>query len=144
VQLARRKLDRQIRSGSDLDASPAVALRARQLIDPRTRRCFARHLRGAVGYVDRVGSRPLFTAVVIDRAMVRAGREAILGLAERLEGPEPVCPVGVVLTLALLTDGLTSPIYNRDCGRSVEDAIWEIADALGVDATATKSDAFAS
>jgi hypothetical protein len=86
----------------------------------------------------------VFTAVVLERGMVRAGREAILGLAERLEGTEPVCPTGIVRTIELLTDGRISPLYNRYCGRSVVEAIWKIADALGADAETIEADAFAS
>ena len=68
-----------------------------------------------------------------DRAAVRAGREAILGLAERLEEGAPVHPVGVVLAQRLLTDGLHSPLFNPRCGRSVDQAVWEVADALGAE-----------
>jgi hypothetical protein len=100
------------------------------LSDPRTRQRLARSLRGIVAYADRVEGRPLFSAVVIDRAAVRADREAILGLAE---AEDPVNPRGIVLARRLLTDGIDSPLYNRRCGRTVAAAVWEVSDALGDD-----------
>ena len=134
LYVARGRLDRQIAAGCPCELSPALALRARQLIDPRTRQRLARSLRGVVQYVDRAVGRPvLVSAVVIDRAAVSADRETILGLAERLEGVDPVNPRGIVLAQKLLTDGIDSPLFNRCCARTIAEAVWEIADALGAD-----------
>ena len=144
VRVKRAGLDQQIGAGAPCDASPALALRARQLLQRRTRRDLAANLRRTVEYVDRLGSRPDFSAVMIERHMVRPGREALLGLAERLDGRDPLTPRGVALTVELLTDGCRSPIFNRDCGRSVVQAVWEIADSLGSGAqNVQSSDAFA-
>ena len=63
----------------------------------------------------------------LDRQIV-AGHP-ILGLAERLEGPGPVSPVGVASAQTLLTDGL-SPLFNRNSEQTVTQAIWKIQDAL--------------
>lgn len=131
--LTRARLDQQIVTGHAWHSGAATALRARQLSDPRSRQRLARSLRGIVAYADRVEGRPLFSAVVVDRAAVRADREAILGLAERLEAEDPVNPRGIVLARRLLTDGIDSPLYNRRCGRTVAAAIWEVSDALGDD-----------
>jgi hypothetical protein len=83
--------------------------------------------------VARVDVRPTISAVVVDRPAVRAGREAIVALAERLEGWPAVSPRGVALTRVLLTDGL-SPLFNPNSERSVIEAVWEINDALEVSA----------
>jgi hypothetical protein len=83
-----------------------------------------------VEYVDWAGSRIVVSAVVIDRAMVRAGREAVMGLADLLEGPAPVSPRGVALARTLLFDGIRSPLFNANCGRTVAEAAWEVADTL--------------
>jgi hypothetical protein len=131
--MTRGKLDREIADGCMCESSTALALRARQLVSPRERRQLARDLRGAVAYVDRVGSRPTISSVVIDRAAVRSARQAIVRLAERLEGWAPVSPRGVALTRALLTDGL-SPLFNPNSDRSAIEAMWEIDDALDVSA----------
>jgi len=131
--MTRVSLDQEIVAGRAWRSGAATALRARQLSDPRSRQRLAGYLRGIVAYVDRVEGRPPFSAVVVDRAAVSDDREAILGLAERLEGEDPVNPRGVVLARRLLTDGIGSPLYNRRCGRPVAAAIWEISDALGDD-----------
>ena len=132
VWFTRAKLDRQIATGRWWHSGAAAASRARQLSDPRSRQRLAGCLRGIVAYADRDGH-PLFSAVVVDRAAVRADREAILGLAERLDAEDPVSPRGIVLARRLLTNGIESPLYNRRCGRTVAAAIWEISDALGDD-----------
>ncbi|HVC84943.1 MAG TPA: hypothetical protein VNC12_06790 [Solirubrobacteraceae bacterium] len=131
--LTRGRLDQQIVSGCACWANAAVAWRARQLSDPRTRRRHARNLREVVAYADRAGSRPPFSAVVTVCAAVRADREAILGLAERLEAPGPVNPRGIVLVARFLTDGIDSPLFNARCTRTVTEAVWDISDALRED-----------
>ncbi len=132
VWLTRASLDQRILNGREWQFGAPTALRAGQLRDPRNRQRLARSLRGIVAYADREGH-PLFSAVVVDRAAVRADREAILGLAERLDAEDPVNPRGIVLARRLLTNGIDSPLYNRRCGRTVAAAIWEISDALGDD-----------
>lgn len=143
VCLRRGKLDRLIADGRPCESRAALALRASQLVDPHTRRQVARSLRGIVEYADCAGYGWLITAVVIERAAVRSGREAILGLAERLEGPGPVSARGVARVQVLLTDGLESPLFNPHCGRTVVQAVWEAADLLGADAPTMGFDAVA-
>lgn len=75
------------------------------------------------------------TAVVINRAAVRADREAVLGLAERLESAGPVTPRGMVLVQRLLTEG-RGPLYDPSGRHRVEQAIWEIVDVLDADPAA--------
>jgi hypothetical protein len=143
VYLTRGRLDRQIADGRPYAATAQLALRISQLTDPRMRRTVARNLRGLVEYVDAVGSRLVISAVVIDRAAVRAGREAILGLAERLEGSAPATASGIVHARRLLADG-RSPFYNPDCERTVAEAIWDVVDELGTEPPAIGFDAVAA
>jgi hypothetical protein len=138
VYVTRGRLDRQLAAGRPPASSAALALRARQLNDPRTRRRIARGLRGVVEFVVAVDRRcrpavPAFSAVVILPAPVRAGSAGLLGLADRLDGPDPVNARGVALAKALLTEGTGSPLFNPNCERTVAEAVWEIADALGAD-----------
>lgn len=130
VFLTRGKLDRQIAVGRKYEATDALALRVSQLTDEGTRRQVARELRGVVEYVDGRESGPIISAVVIEPAAVRAGREAILGLAERLEATAGVSARGMVLARALLTDGI-SPLYNLHSERTVAEAVFDVQDALG-------------
>jgi hypothetical protein len=129
--MTRNRLDRQIAAGRSSRSAAERELRVRQLSSPRAQRRAAQNLHRAVEYVDRVGSRPDFSAVVTNRGAVRAGRESILGLAERLQRAAPVDARGMVLAGRLLTDGATSPLFYEAPERTVAQAIWEISDALG-------------
>jgi hypothetical protein len=143
VYLTRGRLDRQIAAGSRSEAGEALSLRARQLMHARMRERVARDLRRTVEYSDRVGSGPVISAVVINRAAVRTGRNAILGLAERFAGPNPVSPKGVVLARKLLSDVFDNPLYDPDCKQTMAAAVWEVADALGPDAPTIRFDVIA-
>jgi hypothetical protein len=132
VYLTRASLDHQIATGGPYNSTAASALRARQLVEPATRRQIALGLRDIVDYADRVASRRVFSAVVIEPAAVRRARHPILGLAERLEGTARVNPAGVARAQVLITDGL-SPLFNRNCPRTATQAIYEVQDALEAD-----------
>jgi hypothetical protein len=107
----------------------AIELRARQLVHAHTRRRVARDLRGIIDRADRIGSHWTLSAVVIDPVAVTDGRRSILRLAQQLEGSSPVSPRGVLLARALLTDG-RSPLFDRACERTVDQAVREVEDAL--------------
>jgi hypothetical protein len=129
VYLTRAALDRQIAAGRPYRSTAALALRASQLTELRTRRQIARSLRNVLEYADyRVTHRGI-SSVVVEPAAVRAARHAILGLAERLERPEAVSPVGVARAQQMLTDGL-SPLFNRNSERTATEEIWNVQDAL--------------
>jgi hypothetical protein len=131
VFLTRVKLDRSIADGSPHEVTPALALRVDQLTACRTRRRIASELRAVVEYADVNDSMPpRLSAVMIEPFAVRAGREAILGLAERLQSMAPPSARGVVLARALLTDG-RSPLFNPFCERTVVEAVFDVQDALG-------------
>jgi hypothetical protein len=129
VYVTRMLLDRRIAAGEIDDSDAALALRRRQLIDSSNRRKVARRLRGIVEYVDRRGSRPSFSAVVIEPTAVADGRLPILRLAARLEDPAPVSPRGVALAQELLTDG-SGPFFDPRSPRSVAEAIVEVEDVI--------------
>jgi hypothetical protein len=132
VCVTRGTLDREIAAGRVYESSPALALRARQLVEPATRRQIARSLRDIVAYVERSASRRVFSAVVLEPTAVRRAHHSILGLAERLEGPARVHPAGVARAQVLITDGL-SPLFNKNSPRTVTQAIYDVQDALEED-----------
>ncbi len=72
-------------------------------------------------------------AVPLSRRAVVRWRESLLGLAERLERPDPANPCGVARVLVLLTDG-TGPLYNPGAADRMSDTVWWIADGLALDA----------
>jgi hypothetical protein len=129
VYLTRGMLDRRIAGAVALDATPALALRARQLASASLRQSSARNLRHTVAYAERVESRPRLSAVMLEPARVRAGRSAILRLAERLDRAGPVSPQGVALARVLLTDA-ASPLFDLDSERTVIEASCIAEDAL--------------
>jgi hypothetical protein len=134
VLLLRGALDREIVAEAPRPpADRALALRARQLTAGRTRRRVARELRRIVEYADRHGSSPGISCVIVECAAVREGREAILGLAERIESDASVNAAGIVLARALLTDAI-SPLHNPYSPQTVNEAIFEVQDALGTHA----------
>ena len=110
-------------------ATPALAVRARQLTEARQRARLARSLRRLVADAeDPLGDRYGVIAPGYGRT-VRAWREGLLGIAERLEEPVPVSATAVARAVTLLTDG-TSPLYWGGCRHSLADAIWWVADSF--------------
>ena len=129
VLVTRARLDRQASTGGACKANDALALRTSQLTDPTNQRRIAANLRRVVDYAERHRARTVTTAVLIEPRSVREGRDAILGLAERLERGEAVSPRGVLLAQRLLTDGF-SPLFDPGCERSVVQVVFEVQDAL--------------
>ena len=59
------------------------------------------------------GTRPpaRATAVILARGQIRAQRNSLLALADRLESPQPACSAGIAIAQWLITDALASPLY---------------------------------
>jgi hypothetical protein len=131
VRLHRGRLDRDLARGAACETGVEHALRARQLVDGATRRGLARSLRRVSAEAGRARSTPLTATVPIDRKAVAPWREALLGLAERLEQPVEVSPRGVARVLMLLTDG-SGPLYSPATDRPIGEAIWWAADGLAL------------
>ena len=132
VQLHRGRLDHQVADGFGPDPIEDRALRARQMTARRARRRLARSLRARVKDLERPVAHQMTAAVPLCRRAVLPWRESLLGLAERLEGPDPHNPAGVARVLVLLTDG-SGPLYNPAVADRMGDAVWWIADALALE-----------
>lgn len=132
VQLHKARLDQQLAEGFGPDPIEDRALRARQLAGLRARRRLASSLRARVKDAERPAAPRMTAAVPLSRRAVVSWRESLLGLAERLERPDPVNPCGVARVLVLLTDG-TGPLYNPGAADRMSDAVWWIADGLALD-----------
>jgi hypothetical protein len=128
VRLHRASLDRELATGSR-PLGDARVLRAGQLAGPARRRQLARSIRRLVADASRPTVRGFSPAVPVERAAVERCREGLLGIAERLERPEPANPCGVARVSVLLGDG-AGPLYCRAGARSLDDAMWWIADGL--------------
>ncbi len=129
VRLHRASLDRELSDGLAADSAEDRALRARQLEDSKTRRRLASALRGVIADSELPAVSRMCSAVPVSRKAVLPWRQALLGVAERLESGDPVDPCGVARVMVLITDGC-SPIYNPYAEGSMSDAVWWIADGL--------------
>lgn len=129
VRARRWRLDHELATCDAPYANPQRALRAHQLGDPRTRAELACALRRIVAEAESGRVPVLSSAVPIQRAAIRESREALLGLAERLESAAGLNPCGLARARLLLSDA-TSPIFSPDPVVSLRSAIWHVADGL--------------
>jgi hypothetical protein len=114
VKVAGRRvaLTEQLANGADPASTPELSLRARQLTSDRQRRQTARALRRTVSEArDPAVTRAMVS--IINRRAVLAANDPIQATITRLAGPDPVEVKGMARLDHMLTDGLTSPIYNR-------------------------------
>lgn len=120
VAIGRDALDAALAQGADINARPELALRAAQLQHLRHRRTLARTLRRVVA--EACGPRPPVraTAVIIARPQIRAQRDDLLALADRLESPQPTRAVGVAIVQRLITDAIRSPLYVESDPRTLQ------------------------
>jgi hypothetical protein len=110
ARLSYRRLDLALAGGAPPEQDPAVALRARRLIDPCNRRSLAEALRRLLRE-SREGYQLSYGHVHPCRERVLAASEQLDELADALSRPGPVAAHGVAEALILLTDG-TGPLYN--------------------------------
>jgi hypothetical protein len=110
VRFSADALERRLADGANPLASPQLALRARQLVDRRTRRRLAFSIKTIVRSAEEAVPRPQ-VAVSYDLVAVRAARTDMCALADRLLEPQTVAERGVAMTSMLLRDGC-GPIYN--------------------------------
>jgi hypothetical protein len=129
VRLSRGRLDRELADACVRDTSEGHALRARQLADPAARRRLACSLRRLLADAEDPRAALLGSTVPVLGDAVVPWREALLGLAERLEQTEPVNPLGLARMRVVLTDGM-GPLYNRASERSLSEAVWWVVDGL--------------
>lgn len=121
VAIRRNALDAALAQGADINARPELALRAAQLQRPRHRRTLARTLRRVVA--EACGPRPPVraTAVIIARSQIRAQRDDLLALADRLESRQPTRAAGVAIVQRLITDAIRSPLYVESDPRTLQE-----------------------
>ena len=111
VAVKRDALTRQLAQGADPEATPELILRAGQLTNNRRRRQMARTWRRTIDEAKR----PAMTRAmvgIINRRAVLEGEDAIREMIERLSSPEPVTAKGMAMADRIVTDGISSPLYN--------------------------------
>jgi len=129
VRVCQWRLDVEIAEGGRAGSSGALALRADQLVELDERRRLAHSLRRALSHGDPRLRIPHAAIVLADREAVAGWEHGLLGIAERLERPEPVTATAVARVKVLLCDG-TGPLYDSAAERSLGEMVWWIADAL--------------
>ena len=98
--------------------SDQLSLRVGQLGSARSRARLACALRGAVELADRQPEPFGMPRSQVRRAEIRASRELLLELAERVDSRGPVGVEGLALTSLLVSDR-ASPLYDGDVRRSL-------------------------
>jgi hypothetical protein len=102
--------------------------RVEELTSTRERKTLAATLRSIV---DELGRSRSSSAVLLDRVALRPCRPTLAAIAARLDDcSSRVSPRGVLAVQRLITDGMTSPLYNPSA--TTGSRIAEILDCLEV------------
>jgi hypothetical protein len=118
-------LDRGLAEGQSPDASPALSVRARVLLSPRSRRRTARALRQMPRFLEPAPA--AIHARTIAGEQSAAAAFAVEELAQRIEGETPVDVRGVAMTRVLLANGAGS-VY---CHVPADGLLRAVSQALG-------------
>jgi hypothetical protein len=128
VWLRRGSLDRRLAAGTDPNASPELARRARQLTSSRFRAGLAASIRNLLEAAEEP-PRGYTSAVPVQRHAVLRERGLLLELAADLESPDELHPRGVALIERLVTDG-NSAVYVSGREGSLREALGQARAAL--------------
>ncbi len=121
VWVNRHSIDLRLAEGESVIVSPDLAYRARQLESQRWRRSLATGIRRLIE--DAEGpSRPLSSAVPIQRGAIVCARAELEGLAAAIDAGGPVAVEGLAQTQLLITDG-HSPLFSSSPDGAIEDAV---------------------
>jgi hypothetical protein len=127
LRATRQRLDGEIAGGAPVDGSPARSLRAKQLTSPSTRRAIAAIL---ANILDSAEERRIdwCSRLIVEYNAVLEARDGILELIALLRSDTTLAPRAVVLA-ARLAERSDSPIVSRSCGKTIRQALAEIAAA---------------
>jgi hypothetical protein len=106
--------------------SPLLLWRTGEVTGQAFRDHVASELRRVVD-VSRAGSLP--GASPVDRAAVRRNADSLVGLAARLEGPDPLDAQAILLARSLAHDA-TSPFYDAAANGAADRAVAEVVRAF--------------
>jgi hypothetical protein len=122
----RSNLDRLLLRIEPTPLSPVLVWRAGELCAPGRRE----HLAAAVRRVERsADSSHLPGAAPLNRRAVRANRDEMDALVDRLAATEPVSARGMILAKRLLDDP-SGPLYDRDCSADLGAHLRAVLKAL--------------
>jgi hypothetical protein len=126
--VTRRSLDNELADAASPAQSPALALRARQLVSDASRRQLATGLERLLEDAKRVAPARAI-AVPVPRREILGVQTCLLGIAASLRDDRPVYARAMALLSRLLTDG-TSPVRDPHPGDSLREAVGVAAGAL--------------
>lgn len=121
-------LDAQLARGVEPEATAALALRARALGEPGSRKTLARSLQHVVEDA-RSPERPSLARVTALRGEVLAAADQLDELATRLRTPGLLDSRGLATVHLLLSDGC-SPLYSRGATKGLRAAVSDAREAL--------------
>ena len=121
VWVNRHAIDLRLAEGESILSSPDLAYRAKQLTSLRCRRLLAAGIRGLLEDAESQ-SRPLSSAVPIQRRAILCARAQLEGLAAEIETDGPIAVEGLARVQLLITDG-HSPLFSSSPDGAIEDAV---------------------
>jgi hypothetical protein len=138
-------LDRQLAEGRSPGSSPALAIRAQEIISPAGRRELAQRWEHVLDLAGRPPV-PLTPRGPLRRGRIAAAERDVREMLAVLTGALPVAARGAAMASVLLSDG-TGPLHNRrsplDLGAEVRQATRQLdpsaAGAAGADGADTDS-----
>ena len=119
-------LDNELARGASPMQSRELALRARQLVEPKRRERLASALESLCEHAQRASST---TIVPLPRGEITQAGAWLLALAQRLRDPRPIYAGGAAIISVLLRDG-TGPVYTAGAGLELRRGLRAAAAAL--------------
>jgi hypothetical protein len=117
-------LDRQLAEGRSPGSSPALVIRARQIVSPAGRRELAQRWQHVLDLAGRPPV-PLTSRGPLCRDRIAAAERDVREMLALLTGVQPIAARGAAMASVLLSDG-TGPLHNR---RSPLDLAAEVRQA---------------
>jgi hypothetical protein len=130
VWVNRHAIDLRLAEGESILSSPALGHRAKQLTSLRWRRSLAAGIRRLLEDAESP-SRPLSSAVPIQRRAIVCARSQLEGLAAEIEADGPLAVEGLARVQLLITDG-HSPLFSSSPDGAIEDGVRSARAALRV------------
>jgi hypothetical protein len=120
-------LDNELARGASPMHSRELALRARQLVEPKRRERLASALESLCEHAQRASSTT--SIVPLPRREITEAGASLLALAQRLRDPAPIYAGGAAMISVLLRDG-TGPVYTAGAGPELRRGLRAAAAAL--------------
>jgi len=128
ARLRASRIDRDLAQGASPEFTVALALRARHLVGPESRRSLARSIENIVADADRFAQRRQLK-IPLCRRRIREASIELGEVSERLRSGGPVSARGVAKLELLLADGC-GPLYQRGSQEDLRARLREVIEAL--------------